>query len=68
MIVRRVVANVTRKQEVLVVYDDKRSITDVYVVRELSDEPVLDIITEKQCTEWSEDDYDTKCATGITNI
>lgn len=54
--IRRIVAKVTKKQEIIVSMDDQRNILGIEVLKELSEQPELDIIVEKDIIEWSEKD------------
>lgn len=57
MIVKKVLAYVTRKQEIMVCYDDTRSVADIAVLKDLSDEPIVEEIVEYSCIELDEDDF-----------
>ena len=48
MKLRRVVANITEKKEILISYDETRSVKDIVVIKTISEEPIVDIIVEKE--------------------
>ena len=48
MKLRRVVANITEKKEILISYDKTRSVKDIVVIKTISEEPIVDIIVEKE--------------------